>query len=306
MSSNINTRTNALPDEVVGGSENLRETKNAIFAAREAAEAAGFATTTREDAFKKDFGLDIPVSLVPLPSLGLVYGAESPLHCKEHVEIRGMTTREEDILMSRALIRKGTVISELIKSCMVTPGVDVSSLIGGDRNALMVSIRILGYGNDYEAEVLCPKCEHKNNIHIDLNKLDVKELNVSPVEPGSNRFDFVLPVTKKRVLFRFLTGREEEEILASMEIKKKKGLQNDNVISTRLLYSILSIDNITDKSKIAQFINYMPARDSMALRQYIDNVEPGIDMRFEFNCSNCSNYEVMAIPMSSNFFWPKS
>lgn len=281
-----------------------REMRNAIFAAKEAAEKG--MSVSREEVLKKDFGLDIPVSLVPLPSLGLVYPPDSPLFCKEHVEIRGMTTREEDILMSRALIRKGTVISELIKSCLVTPGVDVSSLIGGDRNALMVSIRILGYGSDYEGEVVCPKCEHKNTIQVDLNQLDVKELGVEPVEKGENKFEFTLPVSKKKVVFKFITGREEEEILAAIEVKKKKGIQNDNVITTRLLYSIISVEGITDRNKIAQFISYMPARDSMALRQYMDSIEPGIDMKFEFNCSNCGNLEVMPLPLGPTFFWPNA
>ena len=297
------TVTTEMPDIQV---DSQRDTKNAIFAAKEAAERAGFSAITKEEALKKDFGLDIPVSLVPIPSLGLVYPEGSPLHNAEHVEIRGMTTREEDILMSRALIRKGTVITELIKSCLVTPGVDVSSLIGGDRNALMVSIRILGYGNEYDAEITCPKCEHTNLVKVDLNSLDVKELGVQPVSPGENRFEFVLPSTKKKAQFRFLTGREEEEILAQMESKKKRGIQNDNVITTRLLHSVLSIDGVSDKNKIAQFINYMPARDSRALRQYMDQIEPGIDMKFEFSCSNCQHYEVMALPLGPNFFWPKS
>lgn len=303
MTSQTRTVTTEMPNIEI---DSARETKNAIFAAKEAAERAGFQSQTKEEAFKKEFGLDIPVSLVPLPSLGIVYSQESPLHLKEQVEIKGMTTREEDILMSRALIKKGTVITELIKSCLITPGVEVSSLIGGDRNALMVSIRILGYGSDYDAEVNCPKCEHKNTIKVDLNQLDVKDLKTNPVALGENRFSFVLPITKKNVHFRFLTGKEEEEILATMEARKKRGLPNDNVVTTRLLYSILSIENVSDRNKIAQFIGNMPARDSMALRQYMDEIEPGIDMKFEFNCSNCEHYEVMALPLGPNFFWPKS
>jgi len=281
-----------------------RETRNSVFAARDAAERA--MSVSKEEIMKRDFGLDIPTSLVPLPSMGLVYPSDNPLHLKEHVEIRGMTTREEDILMSRALIRKGTVISELIKSCIITPGVDVTGLIGGDRNALMVSIRILGYGAEYLGNLDCPKCEHKNELNTDLRQLEIKSLKADPIEAGSNRFSFSLPVCKKEVVFRFLTGKEEEEILATLEMKKKKGIQNDNVITTRLLYSILSVDGITDRTKLSQFISFMPARDSIALRQYMDDIEPGIDMKFEFTCSNCDHYEVMPLPLGPSFFWPNA
>lgn len=281
-----------------------RELRNSIFSAKEAVEKA--MAVSREEIMKKDFGLDIPVSLVPLPSGGVIYPPESPLHMKESVEIRSMTTREEDILMSRALIRKGTVITELIKSCLITPGVDVQSLIGGDRNALMVAIRILGYGADYSGTVECPKCEHKNEISVNLNDLNVKELKISPIEPGQNKFLFKLPITGKEVVFKFLTGKEEEEILAMLEMKKKKGIQNDNLVTTRLLYSVVSVDGITDRNKLAQFISYMPARDSIALRQFMDDVEPGIEMKFDFTCINCNHYEVMPLPLGPNFFWPNA
>lgn len=284
--------------------EEDRKTKNAIFAARDAAEKA--MSVSKEEIMKRDFGLDIPTSMVPLPSGGKIYPSDSVLHMQDHVEIRGMTTREEDILMSRALIRKGTVISELIKSCITTQGVDVQGLVGGDRNALMVAIRILGYGNEYSGNLECPKCEHKNDINVDLNALEIKTLDINPVELGSNVFSFTLPQSKAEVKFKFLTGKEEEEILATLEMKKKKGIQNDNVITTRLIHSIVSINGVTDKSKLAQFISFMPAIDSVKLRGYMDDIEPGMDMKFEFTCSNCDHYEVMPLPLGPSFFWPNA
>lgn len=284
--------------------EEDRKTKNAIFAARDAAERA--MGVTKEEVMKRDFGLDIPVSAVPIPSGGVIYPPENPLHMQQTVDIRGMTAREEDILMSRALIRKGTVITELIKSCITTDGIDVQSLIGGDRNALMIAIRILGYGAEYNGSMDCPKCEQKNEISVDLNNLEVKDLKAAPIEPGQNKFAFTLPLTKKEVVFKFLTGKEEEEILATLEAKKKRGIQNDNIITTRLLHSILSVDGITDRNKLAQFISFMPARDSIALRGYMDEIEPGVDMKFEFTCKNCEHWEVMPLPLGPSFFWPNA
>ena len=284
--------------------EEDRKTKNAIFAARDAAERA--MGVTKEEVMKRDFGLDIPVSAVPIPSGGVIYPPENPLHMQQTVDIRGMTAREEDILMSRALIRKGTVITELIKSCITTDGIDVQSLIGGDRNALMIAIRILGYGAEYNGSMDCPKCEQKNEISVDLNNLEVKDLKAAPIEPGQNKFAFTLPLTKKEVVFKFLTVKEEEEILATLEAKKKRGIQNDNIITTRLLHSILSVDGITDRNKLAQFISFMPARDSIALRGYMDEIEPGVDMKFEFTCKNCEHWEVMPLPLGPSFFWPNA
>lgn len=279
-----------------------REVKNAIFAARQAIENAG--AVSRAQAAKQELGIEIPSALVPLPSKGLVYPVDSPLHNREEIEIKGMTTQEEDILMSRALIKKGTVITELIRSCLMEPGIQVNDLLSGDRNALMVAVRITGYGPEYVAQVACPSCELRQEYSIDLSALEIKPLEIEPSSPGVNQFEFILPVSKKKVLFRFLTGREEEEIMALMENKKKKGLANDNVVTTRLFFSIISVDGNTDRSTISKYIQYMAARDSLALRQYIDKHEPGIDMRHPFECKSCGHSEVVAVPMGASFFWP--
>jgi hypothetical protein len=281
-----------------------RENKNAVFDTFTGIK--GLQTESRDAAIMKEFGLDIPTSLVPIPSEGKVYSSDHPLHNTSEVEIRGMTTREEDLLMSRALIRKGTVITELIKSCMVTPGVDVQQLISGDRNALMVAIRILGYGAAYEASMECPSCQAKNEINFDLNQLEIKPLDLTPVVPGENRFEFVLPKTKAKVEFRFLTGKDEEEILAVMESRKKKGIQIDNAITMRLQHSILSVNGIADKNKITKFISIMPAIDSNTLRQYIDEHEPKIDMTYSFECQQCEHQEDTVLPLGPTFFWPNA
>ena len=85
---------------------------------------------------------------VTLQSKGLLYPKESPLS-KGVIEMKYMTAREEDILTNQNLIQKGIVIDELLKSLIVTPGVDYNDLLVGDKNAIMVAARILGYGADY-------------------------------------------------------------------------------------------------------------------------------------------------------------
>ena len=101
---------------------------------------------------KDDFGFEIPVENVPLPSRGVAYAPESPLYGQETIQIRAMTAREEDILTSRALIKKGTVISHLLRSCMIDKRIDPDEMLSGDRNAVMVALRVTGYGADYNVE----------------------------------------------------------------------------------------------------------------------------------------------------------
>ena len=256
------------------------------------------------DVMKDDFGFEIPVESVPLPSKGLVYPTESPLHGQETIDIKAMTAREEDILTSRALIKKGTVITELIRSCLTDKRIDVNSMLSGDRNAVMVAIRVTGYGADYKAEIECPQCQSRSKQNFNLSDLPIKPLEVEPVTPGQNLFEFVLPVMKKAVRFKFLTGADEEEILIVQERKKKAGATTDNLVTTRLQYSIVAVDGKTDKSLINTFIRNLPARDSLALRQYIDKVEPGIEMKSYMDCPSCNESSEVRLPMGPGFFWP--
>jgi hypothetical protein len=281
-----------------------RELRNSIFSAQQSGNSVP--VVSREEYAKRELGIEIPIDAVPLPSGGKVYGAEHPLHNATQIEYRAMTARDEDILMSRALIKKGTVISELIKACLINPGIDVGSLLIGDRNALMIAVRISGYGKEYSANWNCTSCEFKNEINFDLTSLPIKSLELEPAYPGENLFKFKLPVSGKTVGFKFLTGKEEEDISQQMEMRKKKGIVAENFVTTRLLNSIVEFDGNRERGLVSKLVNYMPAKDSLELRKYMEEHEPGVHMDVTFNCKSCDHSEEGALPMGSTFFWPNS
>ena len=273
---------------------------NEVFSAQDARR-QGFQV---KDVMKDDFGFEVPVESVPLPSGGRVYPVETGLHNLNHIDIRAMTAKEEDILTSRALIKKGTVITELIKSCVVDKRIDVDDMISGDRNALMTAIRITGYGSEYQAECECPACGEKGKGDFALTDLPMKELEIEPVAEGANLFEFMLPLTKKKVHFKFLTGKDEVEINTIMERRKKQGWTADSLVTTRLQHAIVAVDNVKDRNKITQFIKNMPARDSLALRSYIDKNEPGVEMKAWYDCPSCMESSEVRLPIGASFFWP--
>lgn len=273
---------------------------NEVFSAQQA-QTAGFQT---RNIMKDDFNYEIPVETVPLPSSGKIYPPESGLFGRETLEIKAMTAKEEDILTSRALIKKGTVITELIKSCLVDKAVNVADMISGDRNALMTALRITGYGSEYQVGVDCPECGASNNPTFMLTDLPIKRLEIPPIAEGANLFEFTLPITKKRVHFKFLTGLDEIEMNTVSERQKKQGIKTENLVTSRLQHSIVSIEGITDKSKISHFVRNMPARDSLALRKFIDNNEPGIEMKAWLQCESCTEHSEVNLPLGATFFWP--
>lgn len=267
----------------------------------------GIPMMSREQAASQDLGIEIPTHWVPLPSRGRVYPKNHPLHGLEKVEIKAMTVREEDLLMSTPLIQKGTVITELVRSCLLQKNLPVEDLLSGDRNALMVAIRITGYGAEYQIPVKCANdaCGFlTENAQIDLGDLPLRFLELDPVRPGENRFGFTLPVSKKHVEFKFLTVGEEEEILHEMEKRRKSGNLNQQAVSTRLSHNLVSVDGNESRNLIMKFCTVMAARDSLALRRYIDQHEPTMEMKTEFTCQSCSETKEVSVPFGVGFFWP--
>lgn len=255
---------------------------------------------------KNDFGWEVPYETVPLPSEGIIYDPDTTLFNKKSLQIKAMTAKEEDILTSQAYIKSGTVIENLIKSCLVDKSFNVNDLIAGDRNALMISIRITGYGSDYKMTHNCNNCGGKNNVNANLSELEIKRLKTKPVENGKNLFEFTLPVTNKKVVYKYLTGHDEIEEEIKEKRKESLGINTSNKVTSFLENVIVSIDGITDKNKITHFIRNMPALDSRRLRLHIRESEPGIDMNWQYQCEFCNKSNNISLPITSEFFWPST
>lgn len=245
----------------------------------------------------------IPSEPVPLPSNGLVYSQNHPLSKKQEVDCRLMTASEEDLLMNRALIKSGKLISALLKACIVSKDVDPDDLVAGDRSTLLVAIRAMSYGEEYKVALNCPACDSQFDFEVSLNKLPLKRLKREPIIPHSNLFSVKLPKTKWEVNYRLLTGHDDVAISRESEMRTKKGLQESYVLS-RLMRSIVSINGEEDRSKIAQMIRSMPAMDSLAWRRDYEEVEPGLEMKQEAVCSVCGEISEFGIPLNANFFFP--
>lgn len=249
-----------------------------------------------------------PVATVPLPSRGKVYPPESPLFDVASLDIRAMNAYDENIMASANLIRRGKMISSLIKACVISRSIDPEEMLVGDRNAVMVAIRNASYGPKYRAEVQCPACDFKHDNEFDLSVLPILTLDVDPVSQGSNLFEFVLPVTKRRVVFSLMTGHMSAELSRTLESQAKArgpGALEENV-TQELLSQIVSVDGVDDRGKIDRFVRSMPVVDSRELRAYVKDVNPDVDMYQSFKCLNCEEKSEVEIPMGVEFFWPKA
>lgn len=236
-----------------------------------------------------------PTEIVDLPSQGKLYPKESPL-ASGTIEMKYMTAKEEDILTNQNYIEKGIVIDKLIKALIVDKSIDYNELLLGDKNALLVAARILGYGKDYEFTYGAEKQT------VDLSLLNNKTLNVEVEKAKSNSFDFTLPTTKRVVTFKILTHGDETKIDQEIKGLKKINKESSAEMSTRLKYVIIGIDGDTDKKNIRAFVdNEFLARDSRAFRNYLRDFQPDVDMTFYPDNGPEGGVD---IPIGVNFLWP--
>jgi hypothetical protein len=233
-----------------------------------------------------------PTEIVDLPSKGLLYPEGSPLRSGQ-IEMKYMTAREEDILTNQNYIQQGTVLDKLIESLIVTK-IDIKELLVGDKNAILIASRILGYGQDYEFE-------NRGIVYkVDLTEMVDKELPSDVNYENGNNFEFTLPASKTQITFKLLTHGDETAIDQELKGLKKINPNSSPELSTRLKYIITSIDGDSDRKTIREFVdNELLARDSRALRQEIKRISPDIDLTIKGD-----DGEDIAVPISLNFFWP--
>ena len=242
-----------------------------------------------------------PTEIIDIPSGGKVYPKDSPL-ADGKIELKYMTTREEDILMSENLIKKGVVIDKLLDSLIVTKGVAQEDLILGDKNAVLVAARILAYGPEYTCEVTNPNNPEQKVQHtFDLTQCKFKEIS-QDVDYTDNSFDFKTPIGKNKIKFKLITGKEEKLIDKDLKQTRKYGYNSE--VSTRLRYTIIEVDGDNKQETITAASQNMLARDSMALRNYIQDISPDIDLTSEIEIGG--EAVSVSIPLTVEFFWPKS
>ena len=235
----------------------------------------------------------MPTEWVDLPSKGLLYPEDSEL-AKGQIEIKYMTAKEEDILTNQSYIRNGTVLDKLLKSVIVSK-VNYDDLLIGDKNAIMVATRILGYGSEYSFE------SGGETYTVELSQLENKPLKEELFINRVNEFNFTLPKSKYEVTFKLLTHKDEQAINRELEGLKKIHKDNSPELSTRLKYLITSVDGSREKQDIREFIDKaLLAQDSRALREYVKEIQPDVDLTFFPEGSS----DRVNIPIGVNFFWP--
>lgn len=248
-----------------------------------------------------------PTEFVDLPSGGTGYPEGHPLHGEDTVEIYHMTTKDEDILTSQTLLKKGIAIDRFIENIMVNKEIKPDNLLVGDKNAILIAARISGYGSDYDGIVECGECGTKNRIMFNLHNSTVRKgvvpENLEATMHNNGTYSVKLPYTRFTAVVRMMTGADETYLSKYMFNKKRKELP-DNLLTTQFKRLIVSVEGHTDKETLSNFIEKMPTADSRRIRLINRTITSEIQIKESMVCKNCSHEEEVDVPFGANFFWP--
>ena len=249
-----------------------------------------------------------PTEYVELPSRGEFYAEGHVLYGQETVEIRQMTAKDEDILTSRALLKKGVALDKLINNLLVDKRITPEDMLVGDKNAILVAARSSGYGTDYTTKVTCPSCGSTSTSTFDLNEVKNTDSEAYKEIPGVTRegqyFNIELPNTQAIVACKIMTGKDENNIARQTRMNKKAGVEGEITLTSQLRRFIVSVNGDSNPKNIAYFVDHMPARDSRYLRTIYKEITPNVDMTQYFECSECGYESELEVPFTTDFFWP--
>jgi hypothetical protein len=246
-----------------------------------------------------------PTEFVELPSKGECYSSGHPLSGEETIEIKFMTAKEEDILSSRALLKKGIAVERFLESIIKNKKVKPHEMLVGDRNAILIAARTSGYGNVYETSITCPACSNNSQFAFDLNNKKTKfiETNDEITNHGGGIFGIKMPFSKFNINFRLLTG-DDETYLAKLTTSKRKSNSVDSVLTEQYKRMVVSVEGHTDRSIVSKYVDAMPTLDSRHLRKCYKLATPDVNIIEDFECLSCGHEQELEVPFGADFFWP--
>jgi hypothetical protein len=269
------------------------------------------AATAAVEGGSQGLSFSMPTEHVELPSGGAFYPERHPLHNQETIEIKYMTAKEEDILTSPSLIKKGLTVERLLRSVIIDKTIDPQHLLVGDRNAIIIASRLTGYGPEYKAQTTCPMCLTQASWEVNLADLKVSSGGVDcsdgyNVKVGKNvgEYDITVPKTNIIVTVRLLTGRDEFAI-SERTRKRKKHTQEETNLVTQMKSMIVAVNGSRKDSDVEKLIEFLPAFDSRYIRNAYAKINPNLDMKYPFECQSCDHEDTMEVPLTAEFFWPK-
>ena len=223
-----------------------------------------------EHSYKEREKYKIQFDLVNIPSKGIFYPNKPT-----SIPVRYLTTVEENILTTPSLLENKEAITTVLKLVVMDETISINDLLLCDRDAIVLFLRSTAYGDSFPIFFTCPKCNKESEVNFTLSSFGVKDIKIQPDDNGFYKAQ--LPKSKKSVLYRHLTVKDEELMFDA------------DTFTMQLEKQIISIDGVESREYVKKFVKNMPISDSSFLRKYINETEPGFDKTVELECEFCKN-----------------
>ena len=240
---------------------------------------------------------------VMLPSKGKFYdGTDGPTNGIIH--IRPMTGEEEQILATPRFVKRGNAINMIFDKC-IRENINPENMLSEDRTFLLIYLRGISYGTDYEIQIKCPDTDRQFSTTVDLDTLEIIRCSD---DYGPSSLSGILPKSKYRFSYRLSRGKDDTEIQQYRESKIKAygETASDDTITFRVAQLLNNIENITDKEELKVLIKNLHIKDVNYIRNMINDPPFGINTTVTI-LSPFSNEDFdIDLPLDSGFFFPKN
>lgn len=251
-------------------------------------------------------GYQVPTEIVELPSKGKLYPEGHPFKNQEKVEIKFMTTKEEDLMVSPSLNNNGLAIDRVVESLVVGAKIDASTLIPGDKNAILIAARKSAYGNDYAFRSICDNCSSENLVKSSIEDLQIKEITEDENQKYNESGNILikLPNSGAFVELKILTNEDEKIIEETVKRRMKNNLPGEQLL-TRYRRMIVSVNGSSEIQNINDFIVSLGIMDSRILKKKYLEMVPDVSFKYQHTCTFCGHAMEGGVPIGIDFFWPQ-
>lgn len=262
-----------------------------------------------------------PVIYLKLPSSGEFYPPGTlDMPPNGELPVYPMTAVDEIMARTPDALFNGSAIVNIVKSCMPNI-IDPWQLPQCDFNSVLSAIKLASYGHDMEVPTICPKCEQREELTIDLRVVidHLKAPNYNdPLTIGDLTFYFK-PLTYSQLNEANQMQFEDQKILnilssinAPDEEKLNQLGQSFRKVTQLTIASIAQSVSavkttdamVTDLDHIHEFLVNCPKNIFESVRDHIIDLRSQTDLQpIQVKCPSCSHeYKQEFILDISNFF----
>jgi len=252
---------------------------------------------------------------IPLPSRGVFYTWDPKFWNLEQLLVRQLNYSDEDILTTKSYFDNGTIYNELLKNVIVDENkFPATGLIPVDRDTMLLWLRSKAFGEIFNIELTCPKCDEHIPVSWNLSELNIPTYDETVYEELKQNGEYRIITPLKQLGVKLIVptigkSMETEKMLAQKKIATKDTKDFYGTGSLMMIISGIEVDGkvIRNKNEIQNYFKKinLPLSDARYIRKQAEKLSLRYETKKNVQCTNCKHIEEgVEMPIvHPNFFW---